>query len=74
MRPECKEALRRLGALESVKWARQLHDMNLWPVCQHLHALDRKMGGAHCTFICTCPPYTFRGICYLPSIASQQTR
>ena len=49
VRPECKEALRRLGALESVKWARQLHDMNLWPASEHLHALDRKMGGVHCS-------------------------
>jgi hypothetical protein len=45
VRLECKEGLRRLGVLEMVSWARQLHDLNLWPMAEHLRAVDRKLGG-----------------------------
>lgn len=31
--------------MREAQWSRQLQDMSLWPVCGHLHAVDRKMGG-----------------------------
>lgn len=46
MRPECKEGLRRVGCLQSMQWARQLHGLALWPTALHLSLLDRKFGGA----------------------------
>lgn len=46
MQPECKEGLRRVGCLQSLHWARQLHGLALWPTALHLSLLDRKFGGA----------------------------
>ena len=44
VRPECKEAVRRLEALTTYKWLREAEDMRLFPSDQMLVYVDKKFG------------------------------
>ena len=44
VRPECKEAIRRLACLNSYTWLREAEDMRLFPSDQMLVFVDKKFG------------------------------
>jgi hypothetical protein len=44
VRPECREAIRRLNALNEYAWLREAEDMRLFPSDQMLVLVDKKFG------------------------------
>jgi len=42
VRPECREGLHRVATLTTLTWARQIHELALWPTASMLQMIDKR--------------------------------